>query len=172
MKDTLNAKERAFVLAYVELKEGKSAAIKAGYSAKTAESKASQLLRIVKVKAEIDRLMGKLEEKVLITKERIIQRHIDIAFSDPSDVMTWTESGIDMIPSRDLNKQKRGLIKSLSHTTTATGESFKCEMQSQQESLKELAKLMGYYPSDKVEISGGLKIPKLNLTLNVSKDGK
>lgn len=142
----LSPKEKAFCRAYIELREGKAAALKAGYAPKSAIVTASQLLTKPNIQAEVARLESKVEEKTLVTKERIIQRHAEIAFSDPSDVMKWNESGIDMIPSEKLDKRKRGLIKSISHHTTATGESFKCEMQSQQESLKELSKLMGYYP--------------------------
>ena len=54
MSDKLNPKQAAFVAEWRKDRNGKHAAIRAGYSAKTAESKGSQLLRIVKVKNAID----------------------------------------------------------------------------------------------------------------------
>lgn len=61
----LRPMERAFVLAYVGTAHGvgKRAAILAGYSAKTAESKASQLLRKVNVRAAVDKLTERKEAK-------------------------------------------------------------------------------------------------------------
>lgn len=147
---------KAFALAYINSDRNASEAARSlpGVSEKSAGEIGSRLLKNVEVQKEIKRLEKKLEDKFTVSKEKIIKRHAEIAFSDPSDVMTWTESGIDMIPSRKLNKAKRGLIRSLSHTTTATGESFKCEMQSQQESLRELSKLLGYYPDQKIQLPG------------------
>lgn len=153
----LSPKERAFARAYVKLRQGKAAAIEAGYPARSAEVKASQLIRIVKVRAEIERLEGLIEEKTLITKEKLIDEWARIAFADPADVMSWTESGIDMIPSDKLEATKRRLIKSLSHHTTAVGDSFKVEMVDRDSAKKEIAKLMGYYPAEKFEHTGEVK---------------
>jgi phage terminase small subunit len=77
--DKLSPKERAFARAYVELNEGKAAAIKAGYSKKTAEVKASQLLRIVKVKLEIKRLIEKLDNSALMSVEEADRRLSSLA---------------------------------------------------------------------------------------------
>jgi len=147
-KDKMPKHGVAFAALYVANSGNASDAARSlpGISEKSAGEVGSRLLKNIEVQKEIKRLQEKLSNKILVTKEDLIQRHKEIAFSDPSDVMTWNESGVDMIPSDQLTKAKRGLIRSLSHTTTATGESFKCEMQSQQDSLKELAKLLGFYP--------------------------
>jgi phage terminase small subunit len=144
----LSPKEKAFCRAFFDLREGKNAAIKAGYAPKTATVTASKLLTKGKIQAEIKRLEDKLEDAVICSKEWLIREWMKVADSDPADVMTWTESGIDMIPSVDLTKEKRKLIKTLSHTTTATGESFKVELQDRDSARKELAKLLGYYPDE------------------------
>jgi hypothetical protein len=52
-----------------------------------------------------------------------------------------------MIP-KDKRKEKGRLIKSLSHNTTATGESCKVELVDRDSAKKELAKLMGWYPEE------------------------
>lgn len=67
----LSPKQKAFALAYVELKEGKAAAIKAGYPEKTAEVRASQLLRILKVRDEVKRLEDKREKKGLMKADEV-----------------------------------------------------------------------------------------------------
>lgn len=78
MKD-LNVKQRKFVAEYMKDCNGKQAAIRAGYSAATAEVQASRLLRHVQVKAAIDVKVGKIEEKALVTKEFVIGGFKDVA---------------------------------------------------------------------------------------------
>ena len=135
-----------FARQYFLLRNGEKAAIKAGYSPKAAKQQASRLLTKANVQKELARLQSLSEAKTLITKQRVLEEHARIAFSDPADVMSWSESGIDLIPSVDLPKEKRAIIKSLSQNVTGTGMSMKVEMHSKADALKEIAKLSGYYP--------------------------
>jgi phage terminase small subunit len=73
-KDSLNAKQEAFVREYLLDSNGTQAAIRAGYSEHTAESQASRLLRNVKVEEAIAAGRKKLADKVEITKETIAAR--------------------------------------------------------------------------------------------------
>lgn len=59
----LTNKQIAFCREYVKDSNGKQAAIRAGYSVKTAEVIASQVLRLVKVKQEIGRIVSELAQK-------------------------------------------------------------------------------------------------------------
>lgn len=63
----MNAKQTAFAREYAIDKNGKQAAIRAGYSAATAEAAASRLLRNVNVRAEIERTLAKSAKKVELT---------------------------------------------------------------------------------------------------------
>ena len=69
-----------FVHEYVIDRDGKRAAIAAGFSPKTAESQASRLLRNVKVRAAIDAALLKLGKKCEVTAERVIREIARIAF--------------------------------------------------------------------------------------------
>jgi hypothetical protein len=70
-KKELNYKQQAFVDEYPKDNNGKQAAIRAGYSAHTAEVKASQLLRLVKVKQAIDAKRQASSAKAGITADWI-----------------------------------------------------------------------------------------------------
>lgn len=76
-------KQRIFVREYLLDRNGKRAAIAAGYSRKTAEAAASRLLRNVKVAAEIEQLTEKRVEKLEITADRVLQELARLAFLDP-----------------------------------------------------------------------------------------
>ncbi len=66
-------KRKAFVREYLKDQNGKQAAIRAGYSKKTAEVQASQLLSNLKVKTAVEEKMKALEAKVLVTKEYVVK---------------------------------------------------------------------------------------------------
>ena len=61
---------------------GKQAAIRAGYSPKTAESQASRLLRNVKVRAAIDAALAKAAERVEVKTDDILRELKRLAFVD------------------------------------------------------------------------------------------
>lgn len=70
---TLSHKERRFVAEYLVDHNGTQAAIRAGYSAKTACEQASRLLAKVKVRAAVEKKLQVVEEKALVTKEYVIK---------------------------------------------------------------------------------------------------
>lgn len=68
----LTAQQNIFVSEYLVDRNGKQAAIRAGYSAKTAEVKASQLLSLVKVKDSINELLKQREARTAVTADYVI----------------------------------------------------------------------------------------------------
>jgi phage terminase small subunit len=78
----LTPKQARFCQVYVVELNGKKAAIEAGYAAHSAEVSASKMLRIPKVRAELDRLQAKVEKKLEIKKERILKELLRISTSD------------------------------------------------------------------------------------------
>lgn len=79
----LTPKQALFVSEYLANGlEGKKAAISAGYSIKTADSQASQLLSNPKVAAEIAKRHGKRLGKLEITADKVLQELAKLAFFD------------------------------------------------------------------------------------------
>jgi phage terminase small subunit len=76
-KPLKNAKYERFCQEYMIDSNGAQAAIRAGYSKKTANVKGSQLLTIVSIKNRLGYLRGKLEEKTDITVQSVIDGIID-----------------------------------------------------------------------------------------------
>lgn len=75
-------RQEIFAQEYITDFNGKQAAIRAGYSEKTAESQASRLLRNVKVRSEIERLLEDPIGKRNETRARVLEQLEFIAFSD------------------------------------------------------------------------------------------
>jgi phage terminase small subunit len=72
-------RRKAFVREYLKDNNGKQAAIRAGYSKKTAEVQASQLLRDLKVREQIERNQKVLQEKSEISATWVINNFKEIA---------------------------------------------------------------------------------------------
>ncbi|MFC2524999.1 MAG: terminase small subunit [Selenomonas noxia] len=81
----LTPKQMRFVDEWLIDFNGKQAAIRAGYSAKTAEATAARLLRNVKVQAEISRRQKDLQRRTEVTQDRVVKELARVAFADATD---------------------------------------------------------------------------------------
>ena len=79
----LTAKQERFVQEYLVDLNATQAAIRAGYSPKTAYSMGQRLLKNVEVKAAIKAAMEKRSQRVEITQDRVLQEYARLAFFDP-----------------------------------------------------------------------------------------
>lgn len=72
-KKVLTDKQEAFCYAYVELNNGTQAAIKAGYSKKTAREQASRLLSKVNIQSKIAELRKPEQERSIATAQEVME---------------------------------------------------------------------------------------------------
>ena len=70
----LNARQSLFVNEYLVDMNATNAAVRAGYSPKTAKSQASRLLTIVNVKAEIQMRQNDDENRLKIDREMVLAK--------------------------------------------------------------------------------------------------
>jgi phage terminase small subunit len=78
----LNPRESAFVLEYCKDKNATQAAIRAGYSKRSANSKGPQLCAKVSIRQAIDEQLHAQETRTLITADRILTELYRIAICD------------------------------------------------------------------------------------------
>lgn len=79
VKNKLNPRKKAFVAEYLKDKNGKRAAIRAGYSAKTAEQQACRLLRNVQIKELVESALQKAEEKAIVDVAYVLTGFKEVA---------------------------------------------------------------------------------------------
>ena len=82
---SLTPKQRAFVRQYCVDRSGKQAAIRSGYSPRTAEVQGSRLLRNAKVRAEVDKHIAEQFAALDISAERILRELSLLAFANVAD---------------------------------------------------------------------------------------
>ena len=128
-KDKAPDRQIQFAQEYIIDFNGKQAAIRAGYSEKTAESQASRLLRNVKVRSEIERLLEDPIGKRNETRERILSE---------LEVMAYTDDAIEV------REDKEGNILDVSRRDKLRA-------------IELLGKMHGLF-TDKIDVSGGLSL--------------
>lgn len=156
----LDFKRLRFAEEYIVDWNGKQAAIRAGYSPKTAESQASRLLRNVKVKEYIEECKNKIEQLAGVSKLRAVKQLSKMAFADitqafdedgnlkqlsdiDDDVLICIE-GIELMDIKEV-----GLLQKLKFT-------------SRRGVIQDLAKMLGWNEADKLDHT--TKGDKINLT--------
>lgn len=82
----MNARERLFVVEYLKDLNATQAAIRAGYSEKTARQQGTRLLSKAVIAEAIARGMAKRNERVKVDAEFLLQRLADEAFADIADI--------------------------------------------------------------------------------------
>ena len=94
----LNDRQRNFCVEYLVDLNATRAAIRAGYSAKSAETTASWLLRNPKIQEHLSLLRSAATVSTNVTPERVIAELAKIAFADPRDLLD--ERGAIKPPSK------------------------------------------------------------------------
>src|SRR5665647_473191 len=87
--DKLTAKQRLFVAEYIVDLNGTQAAIRAGYSPKTANEQASRLLAHVSIQTELTAAMDKRAARTDITADNVLQELWSIAKDDLKNYLAF-----------------------------------------------------------------------------------
>lgn len=83
----MTKKQERFVEEFLIDLNGTQAAIRTGYSPKTANEQASRLLANVNVKAAIDKAMAERSKRTGVTADRVVEELAKIAFIKMTDVV-------------------------------------------------------------------------------------
>lgn len=83
MARSLTPKQQRFVDEYLVDLNGTQAAIRAGYSQKTAGQIAEKLLKKAEIREAVTAARQKTANKLEITREKVLEEYAKLAFSDP-----------------------------------------------------------------------------------------
>ncbi|KJE27341.1 terminase small subunit [Geobacillus kaustophilus] len=90
----LNEKQKRFADEYLIDLNATQAAIRAGYSPRSAAEQASRLLKNAKVRAYIDERMAELSRRTGVNQERILRELARIAFVNAPDLINMEDATI------------------------------------------------------------------------------
>ncbi|MFP6783691.1 terminase small subunit [Pseudomonas sp. FW306-2-2C-D06B] len=97
----LTAKQQRFVDEYLIDLNATQAAIRAGYSPKTADQQASRLLTNVKVRQYLAQRQGERAERTSITQDMVLRELAKIGFSDIRKIVRWGETMVRMVDGEE-----------------------------------------------------------------------
>lgn len=147
----LREKQQRFVDEYLIDLNGTQAAIRAGYSAKTANEQASRLLANVSVQQAISEKMAERSKRTGVNQDRVVLELAKIAFLKMTDVVDKNGNIKDDASEDDLS-----CIESIKykHSDTDTGSSTEREVKtaSKLKALELLGKHLGMW-DDKLDVS-------------------
>ena len=151
-----------FVEEYIKSLNATDAAIKAGYSEKTARSQGSRLLTNVDIQKAIQQAKAEREERTKIDADYILKRLVEI---DQMDVLDIMDDDGNVKPLRDWPKIWRQYISNIETISMDDGEGWLKKIK-WPDKVKNL-ELLGRHVSvgafkDKVEHSGKLEIQSLS----------
>jgi phage terminase small subunit len=168
----LTAKQRAFVREYLIDLNATQAAIRAGYSEKTAYSQGERLLRNVEVQRAISAAMKIRADRTDITADRVIKELAKIGFADIRKAIKWqgtlvTEedspdggdtlviknvvtNNVMLISSDDIDDETAGAISEISQNSNG---GIKLKLHDKRAALVDLGKHLGIF-TEKVEVTG------------------
>jgi len=110
MAKKLSPKQRLFVAEYCKDYNATQAAIRAGYSQRTARSQGQRLLTNVDIQVAIERRQQKTEERADVEVDDVVAELVKIAFSNLLDLADWTEHGVRLKPSKKLTRDQAAAI--------------------------------------------------------------
>jgi phage terminase small subunit len=157
----LTEKQKAFCRYYVFNWNGTQAAIKAGYSEKTAYSIASENLRKPEIQSYIKELCSDDEKYMGISKRLILAEHLKIALSSMSNLHdTW----ITRKEFEGLSDEQKSCIQEISTKTQIVFDNvqkkpveveyIKIKLYDKQKALDSISKMLGYDAPEKIQHSG------------------
>ena len=106
----LNQKQARFVQEYMVDLNATQAAIRAGYSERTAYSQGQRLLKHVEVQAQLQKAMKKRAERTEITQDMVVKELAKIGFANLGDFMRVTSGGEPYYDLSDMTPEKSAAL--------------------------------------------------------------
>lgn len=134
----LTFREEMFCIEYVKDSNGLQAAIRAGYSKKTAAPQASRLLTRVNVQRKIGELKELATRKAGLTLKRVLDELGTLAFSNISDYLEFGPDGVSIRESAKMSREALACVAEVSEITNGQGRRVKIKLHDKAKALDSL----------------------------------
>jgi phage terminase small subunit len=158
----LEPRQELFVREYVKDYNGAKAALRAGYSKKTAAAQASRLLTKANVKSLLQEIQEEIKHFNRVTIQKIIAENSRIAFSDLKDYVKWGPTGVKMLDHTNVDTR---CVESVEIIPGAFGNKMKIKLYDKGAALERLGQFLGAKAK-------GEKPPDFTINIHVGDDDK
>lgn len=160
--EKLTPKQERFCEEYLIDLNATQAAIRAGYSEKTAREQAAQNLSKLNIQEKIAELKAKRSQRTEITQDRVVKELAAMAFAKATDYAQIADVGgkvaVMLTPTAQLTKAQQAGIVGIKQTQA--GIEVKLD---KTKALELLGRHLGMF-KDKIELEGTVTNPYANLT--------
>lgn len=169
----LTPKQQRFVDEYLIDLNATQAAIRAGYSEKTARVVGAQNLSKLNIQAEIQKAMNEREKRTEVTADKVVQQLAKIAFSDIKDVVSWGEQdivvGVNKQTGQPVKRREMTIgvkpadevdgtvLSEITETTNNQGRKIGVKLNDRMKALELLGRHLGMF-RDNVNIDGNIAV--------------
>jgi phage terminase small subunit len=149
----LTLKQLKFIEEYFKDFNGTQAAIRAGYSVKTANEQATRLLANVSISRAIDEEKAQAAARTGINADRILREYARIAFADIRGILEWDADGVTLKSSEELTADDAATIGEITEIEFKGKTTLSVKLHGKEKALYALAKHLGLTP-DRTELTG------------------
>jgi phage terminase small subunit len=165
----LTKKQAIFVEEYLVDLNATQAAIRAGYSGKTADQIGAQLLGKTLVGEAIAVRMKDREARTQITQDKVLREIARVALADPRKVMSWGPAGVLLVASELLSEDDAAIVSEVSESFTENGRTLRVKLSDKLRALDMLGRHLGLF-KEKIELSGTVKTQPVPVDLSQLSD--
>jgi phage terminase small subunit len=141
----MTPRQRRFVEEYLVDLNATQAATRAGYSARSAASRGSKLLRNPAVAGAIESAQAKRAQRTRVSADRVVTELAKVAFGDPRRLFSWGPGGVELRESSELTEAEAALVSEVSETRTAAGGTRRVKLHCKMTALTALGKHLGLF---------------------------
>lgn len=149
----LTPKQQRFVLEYLIDLNATQAAVRAGYSARTADRIGPELLGKTWIAEAVQKAQEERAKAAGITAERILLELSRIAFGTQKDLAKWDSDGVSLLSSESLGDDQAAIVAEVSQRSTESGTSLKIKTHDKTKALELLGRHLGMF-EDRVNVTG------------------
>lgn len=172
----MNPKQERFCKEYIIDLNATQAAIRAGYSKKTAGQIGERLLKNVEIQKFVSELQKKREERTEITGDMVVRELAKIGFANVQDFLTGGNSINDI---SEIDQDKAAAIGSIETTTTVRGKgedqyterTTKIKIWDKTKALEQLGRHTGIFEKDNDQLKPSVTLAP-QIILNPKKPDK
>ena len=153
----LNDKQRRFAEEYVVDLNATQAAIRAGYSPKTARFIGAENLTKPNIAEYVEELKEARAERTKVTADKVVKELARLAFTDMRSFVEWGPGGVKLKESTELSEDDSPAVTEVSESFGENGRTLKVKLGHKDSALKLLAQHTGLVGND-----GGVSVNQYN----------
>ena len=153
--DGLNDQQRMFAVEYLVDLNATQAAIRAGYSERTAKVQASRLLSHANVAAAISKAQDKRSRKTEITAERVLEEIAAVAFAHMGQYATWGGERVSLTDSAEVDPRA---VSEVTQRVSRYGNHVSVKLHDKLGALAKLGDHLGMWKKEPEPTGGGLDV--------------